>query len=141
LVGHGSMKSEVTVHVNNDSWINSPGTVRWTMPSELIHLAVFRWWWLLKKILKTPTWAEGRKQTTNWVGHWVFSFSWQQAGKSKKDQYFASPKPAVQTQFLVGLISKICVQNVYQMVINCDWNKIQFQSQYQTIPKNYKKGN
>jgi len=88
---------------------------------------------IAKEILKTPTWAEGRKQTINWTGPWVFSFSWQQAS-NENQQFFASPKPVVQTQFLMGPISKICVQNVYQTVINCGWNKTQFQPQYQTIP-------
>jgi hypothetical protein len=68
------------------------------------------------------------------VGPRVFSFSWQQVGKSEKQQFFASPKLAVQTQFLVGPISKICVQNVDQTLINCGWNKTQFQPQYQTVP-------
>ena len=40
----------------------------------------------------------------------------------------------VQTQFLIGPISKIYVQNVYQTIINCGWNKTQFQPQYQTVP-------
>jgi len=33
----------------------------------------------------------------------------------------------------VGLISKICVQNVFQTAINCGWNKTRFQPQYQTV--------
>ena len=37
----------------------------------------------------------------------------------------------------MGPISKICVSNVYQMILNCGWNKTQFQPQYQMASKYY----
>jgi hypothetical protein len=64
-VGRCSMNSGVTVHVNNDPLINSPGTVhvnsaKWINPLDSVQIMM-----IAKKILKTPTWAKGRKQTTN----------------------------------------------------------------------------
>jgi len=48
------MNNGVTIHVNSAKWINPLGSVQMVM--------------IAKEILKTLTWAEGRKQTTNWVG-------------------------------------------------------------------------
>jgi hypothetical protein len=52
--------------------------------------------------------------------------------KSEKQQFFCFTKISG-IKFLVGPISKICIRNVYQTVINYGWNKTQFQPQYQTV--------
>jgi hypothetical protein len=46
---------------------------------------------------------------------------------NEKQQLFALAKTVVGPQFLVGPISKICVQMFNQTVINCGSNKTQFQ--------------